>query len=87
MIESIWYDEGILGGKIGVQQLPLFKCFLCGYTKVKISVSTQLKILKYKTNPIFGPKMPCNVYDCACKQTDPMVTQDTTGETEDKKSK
>ena len=50
-------------------------------------MSTRSKILKYKTNPNFGPKMPCNVYDSACKQTDPMVTQNTTGETENKRLK
>ena len=35
VIEEIWYDEGILGAKIGVQQLPLFKFLLSGYAKVK----------------------------------------------------
>ena len=35
VIETIWYDEGILGGKIGVQQLPLFKFLLSGDVKVK----------------------------------------------------
>ena len=34
-MESTWYDEGILGEKIGVQQLPLFKFLLSGDTKVK----------------------------------------------------
>ena len=47
----------------------------------------QLKILKYKTNLIFGPKMSCNVYDYAWKQTDPMLTQDITGETKNKRSR
>ena len=35
MIESKWYDEGILGAKIGVQQLPFFKFLLSGDRKVK----------------------------------------------------
>ena len=35
MIESTWYDEGILGETIGVQQLPLFNFLLSGDTKVK----------------------------------------------------
>ena len=35
VIETIWYDEGILWAKIGVQQLPLFKFLLSGDTKVK----------------------------------------------------
>ena len=47
-------------------------------------MSTRLKILKYKTSPIFGPKMSCDAYDCACKQINPKVTRDTAGETEDK---
>ena len=66
VIELIGYDEGILGEKIGVQQLPLFKCLLSRDTKVKIFMSTQLKILKYKSSPIFGPKIPCNAYDYEC---------------------
>ena len=33
--ETTWYDEGILGGKIGVQHLPLFKFLLFGDTEVK----------------------------------------------------
>ena len=34
-MESTWYDEGILGAKIGVQQLPLLKFLLSGDMKVE----------------------------------------------------
>ena len=66
MIESIWYDEGILGKKIGVQHIPLFKFLLSGDAKVNICVDA-IENIQYKTSPIFGPKMPCNAYDYECK--------------------
>ena len=59
VIETIWYDEGILGGKLGYNSCPYLSFFYPEIRRLKIFVSTWLKTLKYKTNPVFGPKMPC----------------------------
>ena len=55
-----------LRSKIGVQQLPLFKFLLSGDMKIKIFVSTRLKVLKYIIRN-FCPKIPplCLWYECS----------------------